>query len=113
SPVIAIAKNFRSGLFRPRSRAHPATVAWRKIAARPATGGLRGMFFNCSHRRPIMLWYVPPERLPYVGEVAMAKGKGAGSPRTGNKSAATGRFVSSRTVKARPNTTYRQTVKKK
>lgn len=40
----------------------------------------------------------------------MAKGKPAGGTRTVNKSAVTGRFVSSRTVKSNPNTTYKQTV---
>lgn len=43
----------------------------------------------------------------------MAKGKSTRGSRTVNKSAVTGRFVSSRTVKAKPNTTYKQTVKKK
>lgn len=42
----------------------------------------------------------------------MAKGKSAGVSRTVNKSAITGRFVSSRTVKSNPRTTYRQTVSK-
>jgi hypothetical protein len=43
----------------------------------------------------------------------MAKGKSAGGSRTVNKSAVTGRFVSNRTVKSKPNTTYKQTMKKK
>jgi hypothetical protein len=45
-------------------------------------------------------------------EVAMAKDKSAGRPRTVNKSAVTGRFVSKRTIKSKPRTTYKQTVKK-
>jgi hypothetical protein len=43
----------------------------------------------------------------------MAKSKSSGGRRTVNKSAVTGRFVSNRTVKSRPKTTYKQTVKKK
>ena len=47
------------------------------------------------------------------GEVRMAKGrKSGGGSRTVNKSAVTGRFVSNRTVKSSPKTTFRQTVKK-
>lgn len=42
----------------------------------------------------------------------MAKGKSTGGTRTVNKSAVTGRFVSSRTVKSSPKTTYKQTVSK-
>jgi len=42
----------------------------------------------------------------------MAKGKSGGGSRTVNKSATTGRFVSNKTVKAKPTTTYKQTVKK-
>ncbi len=42
----------------------------------------------------------------------MAKGKGSGGTRTVNKSAITGRFVSNKTVKSSPKTTFKQTVKK-
>ena len=42
----------------------------------------------------------------------MAKSKSRGKTRTINKSAITGRFVSNRTVKSKPKTTYKQTVKK-
>jgi hypothetical protein len=42
----------------------------------------------------------------------MPKGKSSGGPRTVNKSAVTGRFVKSSTVKSNPKTTYKQTVKK-
>jgi hypothetical protein len=40
----------------------------------------------------------------------MTKGKSAGGSRTVNKSAVTGRFVRTRTVRSNPRTTYRQTV---
>jgi hypothetical protein len=40
------------------------------------------------------------------------KGKGSSGSRTVNKSAINGRFVTNRTVKASPKTTYKQTVKK-
>lgn len=43
----------------------------------------------------------------------MAKSKSGGGSRTVNKSAVTGRFVTNRTVKASPRTTFKQTVKKK
>jgi len=39
--------------------------------------------------------------------------KGGSGTQTVNKSAATGRFVTSKTVKSSPNTTYKQTVKTK
>lgn len=42
----------------------------------------------------------------------MAKGKGSAGTKTVNKSAVTGKFVSTKTVKASPKTTYKQTVKK-
>lgn len=42
----------------------------------------------------------------------MAKSKSDGR-RTVNKSAITGRFVTNRTVKASPRTTFKQTVRKK
>lgn len=42
----------------------------------------------------------------------MAKGKSRGGSRTVNKSAITGRFVSNRTVKSKPKTTFKQRVKK-
>lgn len=42
----------------------------------------------------------------------MAKNKSAGGTRTVNKSAVTGRFVSKKTVKSNPKTTYKQTVPK-
>lgn len=42
----------------------------------------------------------------------MAKGKAPTGPKTVNKSAATGKFVSNKTVKSSPKTTYKQTVKK-
>jgi len=42
----------------------------------------------------------------------MVKSKSAGGSRTVNKSAVTGRFVSKQTVKSKPRTTYKQTVKK-
>lgn len=38
--------------------------------------------------------------------------KSGGGSRTVNKSAVTGRFVSNKTVKSNPKTTYQQTVKK-
>jgi hypothetical protein len=40
----------------------------------------------------------------------MTKGKDSSGERTVNKSAKTGRFVSDKTVKNNPNTTYKQTV---
>lgn len=40
----------------------------------------------------------------------MAKGKSGGGSRTVNKSAVTGRFVKSSTVRSNPKTTYKQTV---
>lgn len=42
----------------------------------------------------------------------MTKGKGSSGTKTVNKSAATGKFVSDKTVKSSPKTTYTQTVKK-
>ena len=42
----------------------------------------------------------------------MAKDKRSSGDRTVNNSAETGRFVSGKTVKKNPKTTYRQTVKK-
>ena len=42
----------------------------------------------------------------------MPKGKSSDGSRTVNKSAVTGRFVKSSTVKSNPKTTYKQTVKK-
>ena len=42
----------------------------------------------------------------------MPKSKGSRGTRTVYKSAITGRFVKSTTVKRHPNTTYKQTVKK-
>lgn len=40
----------------------------------------------------------------------MTKGKGGGGSRTVNKSAVTGRFVTSKSVRSSPRTTYKQTV---
>ncbi|MEQ9642033.1 MAG: hypothetical protein RIM84_18565 [Alphaproteobacteria bacterium] len=42
----------------------------------------------------------------------MAKAKGGSGSRTVNKSAVTGRFVTSKTVRSNPRTTYKQTVSK-
>lgn len=42
----------------------------------------------------------------------MAKDKRSSGDRTVNKSAETGRFVSDKTVRKNPKTTYQQTVKK-
>ncbi|MCG8508303.1 MAG: hypothetical protein MI741_03660 [Rhodospirillales bacterium] len=44
--------------------------------------------------------------------MAKGKGKSSGGSRTVNKSAITGRFVSNKTVKSSPKTTFKQTVKK-
>lgn len=41
----------------------------------------------------------------------MAKGSKSAGPRTVNKSAVSGRFVSNKTVKSNPKTTYVQKVK--
>jgi hypothetical protein len=41
-----------------------------------------------------------------------AKGKGSSGPKTVNKSAKTGQFVSNKTMKANPSQTYKQTIKK-
>lgn len=40
-----------------------------------------------------------------------SKSSGGSSPRTVNKSAATGQFVSNKTVASSPKTTYKQTTK--
>jgi hypothetical protein len=40
-----------------------------------------------------------------------SKSSGGGASRTVNKSAATGRFVSNKTVSSSPKTTYKQSVK--
>jgi|GEM_PF-1030361 len=58
------------------------------------------------------IWYYGCSGILDLVRVAMAKGKSSGGSRTVNKSAVTGRFVSYKTVKSSPKTTYKQTVKK-